>query len=291
VKLARFLDGAQRSVHCVVRDDEVFPIWQGPPGMLADWLCLDASTLRQLGDSAMRAKPLPLASVRLQAPIARPSKFLGLGGNYQSHLREIEHLGIKAPEHQVWFNKQTACVAGPYDDVVIPTLSDTVDYEGELAVVIGRRCRKVPAARAHEVIAGYMVCNDVSVREIQRRTQTMTLGKSFDTHGPIGPWLVTSDEIDDPQRLSLRTWVNGELRQDGNTNEMRWNIFEQIAELSSVFTLEPGDILATGTPAGVAAAMQPPRFLKVGDVVAVEIEAVGRIENRFVADTTMTSIT
>ena len=141
-----------------------------------------------------------------------------------------------------------------------------------------------PPARAAEVVAGYMVCNDVSVRDVQRRSPTMTLGKSFDTHGPIGPWLVTRDEIADPQRLAIRTWVNGELRQEGNTAEMRYSIAEQIAELSSVFTLEPGDLLATGTPAGVGAAKQPPCYLKPGDVVRIEIESIGAIENRFIAD-------
>jgi len=132
------------------------------------------------------------------------------------------------------------------------------------------------------VIAGYMVCNDVSVRDIQLKSVTMTLGKSFDTHGPIGPWLVTPDEIPDPHGLRIRTWVNSELRQDGNTSEMRYSIFEQIAELSSIFTLEPGDILATGTPAGIAAAMRPPQFLKSGDRVKVQIDGIGAIENRFV---------
>ena len=293
MKFARFVTGDQRVLHGVVQDHAVFPIEQPPPGGLQDWLSLGASTLRDIGEEALRSRgslPLPLAAVRLLAPLDHPAKFLGLGGNYQSHLREIEHLGIPAPQTQVWFNKQTSCIAGPFDDVLLPSVSDSVDYEGELAVVIGRRCRKVPAQRAHEVIGGYMVCNDVSVREIQRRSQTMTLGKSFDTHGPIGPWLVTPDEIADPQRLSLRTWVNGELRQDGSTSEMRYSIFEQIAELSSVFTLLPGDILATGTPAGVAAAMRPPKFLKAGDVVTVEVQSVGRIENRFIADTTGTKI-
>jgi 2-keto-4-pentenoate hydratase/2-oxohepta-3-ene-1,7-dioic acid hydratase in catechol pathway len=151
-------------------------------------------------------------------------------------------------------------------------------------VVIGRRCRNISAEQAREVIAGYMVCNDVSVRDIQRQSPTATLGKSFDTHGPIGPWLVTADEIADPQALLVRTFVNGELRQAGRTSEMRFTIYEQIAELARVFTLEPGDILATGTPAGVAAAMQPPKYLKAGDVVRVEIESIGFIENRFVVD-------
>lgn len=289
MKFARFIDRARHTSFGVVQEDNVFHIDQA--GSLEAWIAEGDATLRELGERALRSgRTTPLASVRLLAPLQQPSKFLGLGGNYASHLKEILHLGITAPETQIWFNKQTSCINGPFDDVVIPAMSDTVDYEGELAVVIGRRCRNVPVARAREVIAGYMVCNDVSVRAVQRRSPTLTLGKSFDTHGPIGPWLVTADEIDDPHRLFIRTWVNGEPRQDGNSSEMRYSIFDQIAELSSVCTLMPGDILATGTPAGVAAAMRPPRFLKAGDVVRIEVEAVGRIENRFVADTAATVI-
>jgi 2-keto-4-pentenoate hydratase/2-oxohepta-3-ene-1,7-dioic acid hydratase in catechol pathway len=285
MKIVRFTDGTRAVAHGVVRGDHVLRIEEAPVGGVEDWLALGAGTVEEIAARALQSnRSVPLAALRLLAPIQRPRKFLGLGGNYASHLREIEHLGIKSPEMQVWFNKQNSCIAGPFDDVVIPVQSDRVDYEGELAVVIGRRCRNVPAERAREIIAGYMVCNDVSVRDVQLRSPTMTLGKSFDTHGPTGPWLVTADEIPDPQRLAIRTWVNGELRQDGNTSEMRHTIFDQIAELSSVFTLEPGDILATGTPAGVAAAMRPPRYLRAGDVVRIEIEQIGVIENRFIVD-------
>lgn len=283
MKVARFSQNAVPG-HGIVQGDHILKIETAPPGGLEDWLALGPGALAAIGAEALRAgRSVPLATVRLLAPLQCPRKFLGLGGNYASHLKEIEHLGIKPPETQIWFNKQTSCIAGPFDDIVIPEQSDRVDYEGELAVVIARRCRNVPAERACEVIAGYMVCNDVSVRDIQLRSPTMTLGKSFDTHGPIGPCLVTADEIPDPQQLAIRTWVNGELRQDGNTSEMRYTIFEQIAELSSVFTLEPGDLLATGTPAGVAAAMRPPRYLRTGDVVRIEIDRIGVIENRCVA--------
>lgn len=159
----------------------------------------------------------------------------------------------------------------------------TLDYEVELAVVIGRRCRNVPARDAIDYIAGYTICNDASIRERHHRSPTITLAKSFDSLGPLGPWLVTADEIADPHALRVRTWVNGELRQDGNTAEMRFNIFEQIEELSSAMTLEPGDVLATGTPAGIGAARQPPLFLAPGDVVRMRIEGIGDIENRVVA--------
>ncbi len=152
--------------------------------------------------------------IRLRAPLPRPPKFLAIGLNYADHIAEA---GMTAPEFPVFFNKQTTCVVGPGDAVHVPRVSALVDYEGDLGVVIGRRCRHVPAARAHEVTAGYTVVNDVTVRDWQFKAPTMTIGKSFDTHGPIGPWVVTADEIPNPQDLRIRTWVNDDLRQDAST--------------------------------------------------------------------------
>lgn len=234
--------------------------------------------------AASTAPGIPLAQVRLEAPVLNPRKFLGIGGNTRSHLEEVRAAGvpIRHSPHQTWFNKQVTCINGPYGDIHLPAISQQLDYEGELAIVIGRRCRNVSRQAAAEVIAGYTVCNDVSVRDWQLRAPTATLGKSFDTHGPTGPWIVTADEIPDPHNLALRTWVNGELRMDGRTDEFIHSCFEMIEELSSVFTLEPGDLLATGSPAGVGALMQPPRFLSEGDVVRVEVERVGAIENRVI---------
>ena len=159
-----------------------------------------------------------------------------------------------------------------------------MDYEGELGVVIGRTTRRVAAAEALGAVGGYLVVNDVSVRQWQRRSPTFTLGKSFDTHGPTGPWVVTPDEVPDPLDLRIRTWVNDELRQDGSTAQMVLGIAEQIAYLSQSMTLEVGDILTTGTPAGVGAGFDPPRWLRPGDVVTVEIDGIGRLENPVVAE-------
>src|SRR5690606_33099174 len=156
-----------------------------------------------------------------------------------------------------------------------PRESEQLDYEGELAIVIGRACRRVSEAEAPGVIAGYTIANDVSVRDWQRRSTTMILGKGWDTHGPLGPWLVTPDELGDPHQLSVRTWVNGELRQDSNTRLFLRGCYELISFLSTVCTLEPGDVIATGSPPGVAAGMKPPRWLKAGDVVKVEVEKIG----------------
>jgi 2-keto-4-pentenoate hydratase/2-oxohepta-3-ene-1,7-dioic acid hydratase in catechol pathway len=218
----------------------------------------------------------PLGEVRLGAPIARPPKFLGIGLNYAAHVAES---GATPPEHQVWFNKQSTCVIGTGAPIVLPAVSSMVDYEGELGVVIAKRCRHVSIESAPTVVAGFTVINDVSARDWQWQTPTWTLGKSFDTHGPMGPALVTSDEVVDPHDLSLRTWVNGELRQNARTDDLIFNCWAMIAHLSTVFTLEPGDVLSTGTPAGCGFAFNPPRWLSAGDVVRIEIEGIGALEN------------
>ncbi len=226
------------------------------------------------------AATIGLDEVRLHPPVPDPEKFLAIGMNYAEHSSEAERLGLARPEHQKWFNKQVSCISGPFDDIVMPVVSDQLDYEVELAVVIGTRCRNVPRDGAQAVIGGYMIANDVSVRDWQFRSPTVTIGKSFDTHGPTGPWLTLADEIGDPHDLRLRTFVNGELRQDGNTRDLIFDIHDQIAHLSQVMTLKPGDILATGTPAGVGIAFDPPRYLAPGDRVRMEIGGLGHIENR-----------
>jgi 2-keto-4-pentenoate hydratase/2-oxohepta-3-ene-1,7-dioic acid hydratase in catechol pathway len=235
-----------------------------------------------LGRASSASGPgLALASLRLEAPIPRPGKILAVGLNYRDHAAET---GRELPKVPVIFNKQSTSANGPFAEVHRPRASDKLDYEGELGLVIGRRCRHVPRARAGEVIAGYVVVNDVTVRDWQARSPTMTMGKSFDTHCPFGPALVTPDEISDPLALSLRTFVNGELRQGASTKDLLFDPFALIEHLSTAFTLEPGDLISTGTPAGVAAAMKPPRWLVPGDVVRVEIDGVGAIENRVVAE-------
>jgi 2-keto-4-pentenoate hydratase/2-oxohepta-3-ene-1,7-dioic acid hydratase in catechol pathway len=247
--------------------------------------------LLQGGDDAMaRAAAVEgghmyaLSDVTLLAPLPNPSKFLAIGMNYRKHVAEAAKVGVHTPPTQVWFNKQVSCINGPFGDVHVPSASEQLDYEVELCVVIGRRCRHVSREDAGSVIAGYMVCNDVSVRDWQLATQTMTIGKSFDTCGPTGPWIVTPDELRDPHALRLRMWVNGELRQDDVTASMIHDIHAQIAHLSTAFTLEPGDLLATGTPSGVGVAMNPPTWLRAGDVMRAEIEGIGAIENRVIAE-------
>lgn len=223
---------------------------------------------------------IPLAEATLLAPISDPQKFLAIGMNYKAHAEEVRAAGFPVPETQLWFNKQVSCINDPFGKIEKPRASEMLDYEGELCFVIGRRCRHVPVSEAQSAIGGYLVGNDVTARDWQMRSPTFTLGKSFDTHGPIGPWITTADEISDPHALDLRVRVNGEERQRTSTGDMIYNIFEQIAHLSTVMTLEPGDLIATGTPSGAGAFTQ--NWLKSSDVVAVEIEGLGRIENNVV---------
>jgi 2-keto-4-pentenoate hydratase/2-oxohepta-3-ene-1,7-dioic acid hydratase in catechol pathway len=252
------------------------------PGDMIELLATGGEALsaafREATDKARRAN---LAEVRVLAPVPRPGKFLGIGLNYASHVAEQN---IARPADQLWFNKQVTCVIGDKEAIEIPRVSSMVDYEGELAFVIGTRCRHVMADEAPRVIAGYTIVNDVSVRDWQWRTPTMTMGKSFDTHGPMGPWIVTPDELGDPHDLSLRTWVNNDLRQDANTSEMIFNCYEMVEHLSTAFTLEPGDVITTGTPAGVGMGRKPPAYLVAGDEVKIAIEGIGTLTNPVVQE-------
>jgi 2-keto-4-pentenoate hydratase/2-oxohepta-3-ene-1,7-dioic acid hydratase in catechol pathway len=283
MKLCTFEQAGATRVGVVV-NDEIVDLSQAAPELPREMTALLAAgpaAREAAASAASRAKSrIPLAAVRLAAPILRPPKFLAIGLNYADHVAEA---GLETPKFPTVFNKQSTCVAGPFDPVHLPRVSSVLDYEGELGFVIGKRCRHVPKTRAHEVIAGYLVVNDVTVRDWQFRIPTWTMGKSFDTHGPLGPWLTTSDEID-PSGLRLRTWVNGELRQDSNTKQLIFDCAAIVEHLSTAFTLEPGDVVATGTPGGVGIAMKPPRLLKVGDVMKVEIDGLGVLENTVVAE-------
>jgi 2-keto-4-pentenoate hydratase/2-oxohepta-3-ene-1,7-dioic acid hydratase in catechol pathway len=284
MKLATFTEGSTTRVG-VVKADQVHDLASvgGLPTDMIGLLSGGPSTLDAARAAIEKACRIPLSAVRLEAPVLNPRKFLSIGGNYEAHLQEVSDF-MPRPEHQTWFNKQVTCINGPYDPIHLPRVSETLDYECELAMVIGRRGRHVKGSATRDMIAGFTICNDVSVREWQRRAITQMLGKSFDTHGPLGPWIVTPDELPNADNLSLQTWVNGELRQSDNTSGLLYKFDEMIEELSAVFTLEPGDVLSTGSPAGVGGARKPPVYLKVGDVVRIEIEGIGHIENRVVPE-------
>lgn len=259
--------------------DEIVDLAAAAPGLPREMIAfLEAGTeaMETARGAIAQGARIPLADVRLEAPIARPPKFLAVGLNYADHVAES---GMDTPEHPTIFNKQSTCVTGPSDPVHVPKASHVLDYEGELGIVIGRRGRHVSRDDAADYIAGYVIVNDVTVRDWQFRTPTWTMGKSFDTHGPIGPWIVTTDEIVDPHQLALRTYVNEELRQESNTKQLIFDCFFLVEHFSTAFTLEPGDIIATGTPGGVGILSKPPQILKAGDVVRIEIDGIGEIEN------------
>jgi ureidoglycolate lyase len=221
-----------------------------------------------------------LNDVHLHAPIARPGKIFGIGLNYADHATEA---GVELPKDQLWFSKAITAVNGPYDNIEVPLVSDALDYEAELVFVIGRRCRHVAPTEAMAAVFGYCIGNDVSVRDWQMKTSQFVLGKSFDTHAPFGPWVVTADALD-PSDLEIASFVNGDRRQHSRTRHLIFGIAAQICHLSKAMTLEPGDVVFTGTPSGVGAAMKPPQWLHEGDVVRVEIEKIGFIENTVVRE-------
>jgi 2-keto-4-pentenoate hydratase/2-oxohepta-3-ene-1,7-dioic acid hydratase in catechol pathway len=280
MKLCRFV-GESGPAMGIVEGDEVVDLTAAdlPREPAA---ALDAVGRDALGRMAADAPRRPLSDVRLLAP-ATPRKYLAIALNYRDHIAEM---GMEAPEVPVFFNKQVTCVVGPGADIHMPKVSTFLDYEAELAIVIGKRCRHVPVERAHEVIAGYTCANDVSVRDWQGKAQTMQIGKSFDTHGPLGPWLVSADELGDPNDLAIRCTVDDEPRQDARTSEMVFDCFQQVSHLSEAFTLEPGDVIATGTPSGVGLGRQPVRenLLHVGETVRVEIEGIGELVNTVVEE-------
>lgn len=218
----------------------------------------------------------PLAELKLDAPV-RPSKIVAIGQNYFDHVREQN---APLPERPIIFAKFPTAVIGPGDEIRWdPALSDQIDWEAELAVVIGRPARRVRAAEAYEYVFGYTVANDVTARDLQKGDGQWVRGKSLDTFCPLGPWIVTRDEVPEPHGLPIRTRVNGQIMQDSRTDQLIFRIPELIEFITRAFTLLPGDIILTGTPPGVGAFRRPPIFLKDGDVVTVEVEGIGALTN------------
>ena len=269
----------------LLQGDHIIDLSQVAPSLPSDML-----SFLEAGDGAMlQAAKYTSASghysaldVVIEAPLARPPKILAIGLNYRAHAEESN---MDIPKHPMVFTKQATSANGPYAPIHSPPETQMLDYEGELGVVIGKRCRRVSKQDANRVIAGFCVLNDVSVREWQflATPPQFTMGKSWDTHSPFGPAIVTPDEVD-PHNLMLRTFVNGDLRQKTSTSDLIFNCYDIIEFLTTAFTLEPGDVIATGTPSGVGISMQPQGTLKLGDVVKVEIDGLGFIENEVIAE-------
>ncbi|MCS6975669.1 MAG: fumarylacetoacetate hydrolase family protein [Gemmatales bacterium] len=267
------------------------------------WVDLNATrpdlptTLRQLlasGEAALhavreavrspQAVTLPTVSMRFLPPVPEPQKIVCIGLNYRDHAAES---GAPIPKEPILFSKYPTALIGHEESIVLPSVSNEVDYEAELVVVLGRRARRVSPQEGLEAVAGYTIGNDVSARDWQLKKdgKQWMVGKTFDTFAPCGPWLVTADEVGDPHRLGIRLRLNGQLMQSSNTDQMIFSVGELVSYLSRVFTLEPGDLIYTGTPPGVGFARKPPVFLKPGDVVEVEIDRLGLLRNPCVAET------
>lgn len=289
MKIAVFRIDGERRVGVVSADGSTVTALDFPPQLAAagaltavQWLADGRALPAQTGpayrwDQVEHEAPLP----------AQQRNLFCVGRNYHAHAKELRDSVFKDndanPESwPIVFTKVPQTVVGPWDDVLLPQgISDKIDYEAELAVVIGKGGRNISRAEAMSHVVGYTVVNDVTARDVQMRHQQWDLGKSFDTFCPMGPWLVTADELDG-RKTRVRCWVNGELRQDGNTEDLIFDIPTLIETCSRGITLYPGDVIATGTPAGVGQGLNPPQFLKSGDTVRIEIDGIGRIENRFV---------
>ena len=272
MKLALFDagDGPQTGV---VVDDTV--VETGIDGLMIDLMSRWSDLKGEIETSVRSGMRRPLSSVRLLAPVQRPGKIFAIGLNYADHIAESK---METPAHQVWFTKAVTSVNAPFAPIEIAKAAPFVDYEVELVAVIGKRGRNIAKSDAAAHVFGYCVGNDVTERFWQHRTPQWSLGKSFDTHAPVGPWITTADEVGDPHTLGLRCFVNGERRQNSNTGHLVFSLWDQIEHLSQAMTLEPGDLVFTGTPGGIGAAMDPRQFLKPGDIVRCEIDRLGAIE-------------
>ncbi len=287
MKLVTFVYNGQSRIGALQANDTLIDLNRANPNLPTDMLAFLAggADAQNLAEKALAAAPsaavLARAAVTLQAPIPRPGKILCIGLNYRDHAAESNQ---PLPEYPTVFAKYNNTIIGPGAAIVLPRLTEKIDYEAEFAFVIGRTARNVKAADALDYVAGYLPFNDVSARDYQMRTSQWTVGKTFDSFGPMGPALVTADEIANPHDLDIQLTINGEVLQSSNTSNLIFSVNDLIADLTSFMTLEPGDVISTGTPSGVGAARKPQRWLRAGDVVRIEIEGLGALENPVVAE-------
>ena len=288
----------------ILENDTIIPLYkfcavnnieESIKSLIENWGSLEKLIIEYI---ALKKGAFPLDQDMLLAPIPSPEKFLAIGMNYKKHRAESIDAGITPPRNQMWFTKQVSCINDPNGDIIKPESTMMLDYEVELALVIGKTCYQISAEEALDYIFGYMICNDISMRDWQLHNMPdrveLMIGKSHDTHGPIGPWIVTSEEIADPHNLKISCYVNDELRQSSDTGDMIWDCFEQIEYLSSAMTLKPGDIITTGTPPGSGFSPRGASgkadkerkgnvFLEPGDLVKCEIESIGTIINKIIS--------
>lgn len=298
MKLVTFLHKSEIKIGAVIDETVIDFSSTALPKSMIEFIELGSQGLDQANDYISKNEnAIPINEILLQAPISMPSKILAVGMNYKEHKKEIENSngakvvdGKSQTKYPTIFNKQNSSVIGPYDEIHKPRASETLDFEGELGMIIGKKCRHVPYDKAQNVIYGYTVVNDVTIRDWQMHGPpiTMTMGKSWDTHCPFGPYIVTNEEVGDPHNLKLETHVNKKLRQSANTSDLIFNCFKIIEYLSTAFSLFPGDLITTGTPAG--AAFTDRNWLKVGDEIKIEIEKLGFIQNKVIIEPENTPI-
>jgi len=268
----------------LVRDDRVFPLKNVGFSDAVSFIAAGEKEHQRVESwlkGASSRDLIPLGSIRLTAPIPRPPKILCIGLNYRDHAKESK---MEVPSVPTVFAKYASSVIGPGDPIVLSAATQKPDYEAEFAVVIGKRAKQVPRAQWRDCVFGYTIVNDVSARDVQLATSQWTLGKSFDTFAPMGPHIVTADEIHDPHALDIRLNIGGETLQHSNTRELIFRVPELIEYLSQMMTLEPGDIISTGTPAGVGLGRTPPRWLRPGEEVLIEIDKIGVLRNPVIAE-------
>ena len=255
------------------------------PKRLEDMILQNHKTIKKVENMLSEIKKeneeavYDLTEIKFLPPITHPPKIICLGLNYYDHAAEAK---AEVPDEPVIFMKPSTTLTGSNQPIVKPKFVKQLDYEGELVIVIGKKGKNIPLEKAEDYIFGYTIMNDVSARDIQFKDKQWTRGKSFDTFAPLGPYITTANQIGNLNNLRIKTWVNGELRQDSSTKNMVFNVFQIVHHLSKVMTLEPCDIIATGTPAGVGTFMKPPKFLQVGDEVKIEIENIGILVNKVV---------
>ncbi|HEY5640111.1 MAG TPA: fumarylacetoacetate hydrolase family protein [Dehalococcoidia bacterium] len=277
MRLATFIHEGRTRIGALTRTGHLLDLSAADPQLpqaMIELLSQDG-WLERARKAAGGAPEILPTDVQLEAPVPRPGKVLAIGLNYRDHAEES---GQEIPQRPMVFAKVPTCIVGPGHPVYIPRVSRAVDWEAELCFVIGRKARYVKAADAVQYIAGYTIGNDISVRDWQLHSPTWMMGKGFDTHGPLGPAIATPDEFD-PGSAHIRLFVNDEMKQNSTLDQLIFSVGEIVEYLSTGFTLEPGDVIYTGTPAGIGAASHPPKFLKAGDIVRVEIGGLGVLEN------------
>jgi len=283
MRLVSFTNNGQNGAG-ILQGDGVFPLRNFGFADAISFMAAGSAGREQIGDLLAKTSArdlIPLKSVRVTAPVPKPPKILCVGLNYRDHAAESK---MEVPSVPTIFAKYSNAVIGPGDPIVISTATRKPDYEAEFAVVIGKRAKNVTRSAWKDYVFGYTIVNDVSARDVQLATSQWTLGKSFDTFAPIGPHIVSADEVPDPHALDIRLTIGGEILQSSNTRELIFRVPELIEYISRILTLEPGDIISTGTPAGVGLGRTPPRWLRPGEEVVIEIEKIGTLRNPVVAD-------